>query len=337
MIINMQNFTERGRPLWEELDRELELLSRSSAPQLSLEQVKRMHYLYSRSCADLSEMRTYGVERDVCDYLEALCARAYAELHTLRKRHVVRLNPVEWLTCTFPQTVRRHFQKLLVSTVLTVLGVVMGAALLALDPQSKEVLLPYAHLAITPAERVAREESAERNSYEGRKLSGSVWYMTHNSRVGFVVVASGVTCGVLTFVLLFSNGVLLGAVCFDYIAGGQSLFLTGWLLPHGSVEIPAILLAGQAALILGAALIGGRTRLSLAMRLRQVLPDLATITFGIVLMMAWAGVIEAAFSQYHEPVLPYWFKIAFGVAQLLLVLCFFCLAGRKGGELSDPC
>jgi len=330
MIINMQEFTARGRPLWEELDQMLELISRDAARKLSLEQVKRIHYLYSRSCADLSEMRTYGVERDVCDYLEALCARAYAELHTMQKRHCLRLQPAEWLTCTFPQCVRRHSRKLLLALVLTLLGVVMGAALLALDPQSKEVLLPYAHLAITPAERVAKEEMAERNSYEGRKLSGSVWYMTHNSRVGFVVIASGVTCGVLTFILLFSNGVLLGAVGFDYIAGGESVFLTGWLLPHGSVEIPAILLAGQAGLILGAALIGGRTRLSLAMRLRQALPDLATITLGMVLMMAWAGVIEAAFSQYHEPVLPYAFKIAFGAVQLLLLFWYFGCAGRRG-------
>ncbi|MDD2600273.1 MAG: stage II sporulation protein M, partial [Kiritimatiellae bacterium] len=323
MIINMQKFTAQGRPLWEELEQELQLLGRSTVPKLSLEQVKRLHYLYSRSCADLSELRTYGVERDVCDYLEALCARAYAELHTMPEHRAARFHPVEWLLRTFPRTVRRHSQKLLLSLALTLMGVLMGASLLALDPLSKEVLLPYAHLAITPAERVAKEERATENVYDGRKLSGSIWYMTHNSRVGFVVIASGMTCGVLTFILLFANGVLLGAVCLDYIVGGQALFLTGWLLPHGSVEIPAILLAGQAGLILGAALIGGRTRLSLAMRLRQALPDIVTLMFGVMLMMAWAGVIEAAFSQYHEPVLPYWFKIAFGTVQLLLVLWFF--------------
>ena len=32
----------------------------------------------------------------------------------------------------------------------------------------------------------------------------------------------------------------------DYILAGESVFLLGWLLPHGAIEIPAILLAGQA-------------------------------------------------------------------------------------------
>jgi len=36
----------------------------------------------------------------------------------------------------------------------------------------------------------------------------------------------------------------------DYIRAGQTKFLVGWLLPHGSFEIPAILIAGQAGLIL---------------------------------------------------------------------------------------
>ena len=36
------------------------------------------------------------------------------------------------------------------------------------------------------------------------------------------------------------NGVILGAVMVDYIHAGETLFLTGWLLPHGAIEIPAI-------------------------------------------------------------------------------------------------
>ena len=329
MIINMQEFTEKGKPLWEALDQEISLMASKPSRRLTLQQVRRLHYLYSRTCADLSEMRTYGVERDVCAYLESLCARSYAELHTLEKRSLPHFNPWLWLSCTFPQTVRRHWTKLLVSFVLTVMGVAIGASLMAVDIRSKEVMLPYSHLAITPSERVAKEESEVRDPYEGRKLSGSLWYLTHNTRVSYTVLASGVTCGILTFLLLFSNGVLLGAVCFDYIAGGESVFLTGWLLPHGSVEIPGILIAGQAGLIIAAAMIGGRTRLSLSMRLRRILPDITTLAFGIMLMMGWAGIIEAAFSQYHEPVVPYWVKITFGTIQLLLLTWYFCFAGRK--------
>jgi uncharacterized membrane protein SpoIIM required for sporulation len=41
------------------------------------------------------------------------------------------------------------------------------------------------------------------------------------------------TYGVGTIISLFYNGIILGAVSWDYVTDGQTLFLLGWLLPHG--------------------------------------------------------------------------------------------------------
>ena len=76
------------------------------------------------------------------------------------------------------------------------------------------------------------------------------------------------TWGIGTIIVLFYNGVILGAVAVDYIRAGQTKFLLGWLLPHGVIEIPAILIAGQAGLLLAAALIGRGNRDPLRKRLR---------------------------------------------------------------------
>ena len=73
--------------------------------------------------------------------------------------------------------------------------------------------------------------------------------MTNNIRVTLLAMATGITYGAGTLILLFYNGVILGLVAADYIAGGQGVFLAGWLLPHGSIEIPTILLGGQASFI----------------------------------------------------------------------------------------
>ena len=70
--------------------------------------------------------------------------------------------------------------------------------------------------------------------------------MTHNTQVSIFTLALGMTWGVGTIIMLFYNGVILGAVAVDYIHAGQTKFLLGWLMPHGVVEIPAILIAGQA-------------------------------------------------------------------------------------------
>ena len=80
--------------------------------------------------------------------------------------------------------------------------------------------------------------------------------MTHNTEVSIFTLALGMTWGVGTIIMLFYNGVILGAVAVDYIRAGETKFLLGWLMPHGVVEIPAILIAGQAGLLLASALIG---------------------------------------------------------------------------------
>ena len=137
-----------------------------------------------------------------------------------------------------------------------------------------------------------------------------------------------------TVVVLFYNGVILGAIMLDYLRAGQGVFLAGWLLPHGSIEIPAILLASQAGLSLGGALIGRGRRMPLRTRLQAVRGDVVTLIGGVALMLVWAGLVEAFFSQYHSPVLPYSVKITFGLLELVGLAFFLLRSGTRNSE--DP-
>jgi uncharacterized membrane protein SpoIIM required for sporulation len=152
--------------------------------------------------------------------------------------------------------------------------------------------------------------------------------MTHNIRISILTMAMGMSWGVGTVVLLFYNGVILGAVAADYVHAGQVKFLLGWLLPHGVVEIPAILIAGQAGLVLAFALVGWGNRSPLRARLRIISGDVVTLIFGVGLLLVWAGIVEAFLSQYHEPVLPYSVKITFGLVELVLLVMFLARSGK---------
>jgi hypothetical protein len=44
--------------------------------------------------------------------------------------------------------------------------------------------------------------------------------------------------------------------------------------------------------------------------------------------------VEAFFSQYHEPVLPYSFKITFGLLQLAALAFYLTAAGSRGSDVS---
>jgi uncharacterized membrane protein SpoIIM required for sporulation len=142
-------------------------------------------------------------------------------------------------------------------------------------------------------------------------------------------MALGMTWGLGTLIMLFYNGVILGAVATDYIGAGYATFLVGWLLPHGSVEIPSILLGGQAGFILAGALIGWGGRATRTERLRAIAPDLFAIIAGAAALLVWAGLVEAFVSQYHRPVLPYGLKIGFGVCELAALTFFLNWAGRE--------
>jgi hypothetical protein len=53
--------------------------------------------------------------------------------------------------------------------------------------------------------------------------------------------------------------------------------------------------------------------------------------FGFAVLLIWAGLVEAFLSQYHEPVIPYNLKIAFGMVELILLILFLTKSGRKTG------
>ena len=129
-------------------------------------------------------------------------------------------------------------------------------------------------------------------------------------------------------ILVFYNGVMLGAIAMDYMMAGETTFLVGWLLPHGIIEIPAILVGAQAGFILARALVGREDGRRIGARLRAVADDVATLSGGAALMLVWAGMVEAYLSQYHEPAIPYWLKISFGVVEGGLLVFYYGFSGR---------
>lgn len=335
MIIDLPAFLADEQPLWTELEVFLDRFERSTDEKLSLRDLKRFDYLSRRASSDLAKISSVASEPELVLYLESLVARTYAEVHETR-RHSPGFTLIKWFFGTFPRTVRKHGYALMLSIMITLVGSAMGAAAMYFDADAKDVIMPFSHLAGNPSDRVAAEENREEDRLEGRKTSFSATLMTHNTRVSITAMALGVAYGIGTFILLFYNGVILGAVALDYIVAGESVFLFGWLLPHGVIEIPAILIAGQGGLVLGYAIIGWGTGHSLKTRMRQVTPDVVTLIFGVAIMLVWAGIIEAFFSQYHEPVIPYSLKIGFGVVEFVLLGVFLFRSGLKNNEEATP-
>jgi len=304
-------------------------IEQSPGWSLDLKEAQRLHYLYERAAAALARINTFSSDPDVTRYLEALVARTYGIIHSLDRRRT-RFSPLQWFFGTFPRTFRKHFGAFALACAVTLAGMAFGGIIFVVSPDSKEAMIPamFSHTYQSPSERVAKEETRQHDRMEGRKNSFASTLMANNIRVAIIAAALGFTFGIGTITVLFYNGVILGVVVVDYVVDGQGVFLTGWLLPHGSIEIPAILLGAQAGFLLASAMIGTGARDCLKVRMRQAVPSVVTLIFGAAILLVWAGIIESFFSQYHAPVLPYSLKIAFGILQLALLVVLLGVCGR---------
>ncbi len=325
MILDLDRFVRDGEPLWQALDQQLTHLEKHPYSTIGVPDLERLHALYQRASSDLLRVRALHSEARLRTYLESLVSRAYTAIHGVTEQR--RFSPLSWLLQRFPRAVRRHSGALALSMALFWGGAALGAILLVLLFEDRATLFPFAGLEAKPSERVKRETVERSKQVSAQTGRFSAHLIQNNTRVAIFTFALGMTYGVGPTVLLFSNGVYLGAVAMDYIKDGQTIFLLGWLLPHGVIELPAIILAGQAAFLLTGALLPRGRRSPLAQRLREISPDALAIMGGVAVMLLWAGIVEAFFSQYHEPVIPYAVKIAFGVGQLAALVAFLKLAG----------
>ncbi len=329
MIIDLEKFIREEKPFWSELESLLDRLEKQPDFRMNIDTVKRFHYLYQRASADLAKIMTFSSEKEIRRFLESLVGRSYGEIYETRSEER-RFSPLYWFFSTFPMTFRAHIAAFWVSLMVLLSGAVFGGVSVYADPEAGRILMPYPHLTVTPAERVAEEEQDRGRRLENVKAGFSSFLIVNNTKVSIYALALGMTWGIGTVLILFLNGALLGAVCADYLTAGQGTFLAGWLLPHGSIEIPSILIAGQAGLVLAKAVIGWEGEsLTIGNRLRKISPDLTTLIFGAAVLLVWAGLVEAFFSQYHEPVIPYNAKIGFGIIEFILLCLFLTRSGQR--------
>lgn len=327
MIIDLEKFITSERPCWIELEKALEKLAGDPMQKMSLEELSRFHYLYQRTSADLSRISTFASEPEVRGYLESLIARAYGEISVAGNPVWRAFSPLSWLLISLPRAFRRHMKAFALALCITIAGFAFGGLAVNMDTQAKDIIMPFQNLQLSPAERVKREEEVVKDRLKGVKFTGAAWYMTHNIRVCIFTLGLGMTFGIGTILMLFYNGVVLGAVSVEYAMAGKATFLMAWLMPHGALEIPAILLSGQAGLVLAGALIGWGRSIGLRERLRRVSSDLVTLSAGFSLLLVVAGIMESFVSQYHQPVIPYSVKILIGVVELSMLILFFGMSG----------
>jgi uncharacterized membrane protein SpoIIM required for sporulation len=300
---------------------------------LTLAQSARLAVLYRWGASELLRARQIDRTGARTEYLEGLLRGAYSAVYgPAAQRRAWGMRSL--IVRDFPRLVRAELPLVLLAALFIGLGTASGALVMRYDPAALTVVVPELHQDQTPRERVRQE--AQRETFEaGSSAVFSSFLFTHNIQVTFLVFALGLSCGLGTALVLFWNGIPLGALAAQYLASGQGPFFFAWILPHGVVELSVVAIAGAAGFVIARGLLRPRAR-SRSRALQDEAKRAVQLVLGGMPLLVVAGLVEGSISQLHPPLLPLSFKLTFALALALANFAYLGLAGRGGASELRP-
>lgn len=323
-------FRREREAQWRELEGLVDRVERKGLQSLSSDELHRLPTLYRAALSSLSVARAISLDKNVITYLDGLAARAYFAVYC-RKRHLG-ATAGAFFTTTFPRLVRSMRWALLLAVTLLALGAAAGYALTAAD-SDRYFTFVSEEMASGRTPAASAEELAEVLTDDGGGTAAmltrfAAFLFTHNAKIGLMCFALGFAAGVPVMLILFINGLGLGAMWALYAGHDLGFAFFAWVFPHGVTELLAIALCGAAGLAIGYAVVfpGRQTRLAnLARRGREA----AAVTVGAVLLFFIAALIEGFFRQlvYDTDV-----RVVVVVVTAAAWLAYFTRAGRSPAE-----
>jgi uncharacterized membrane protein SpoIIM required for sporulation len=312
--MNIDRFLIDRQPVWNDLDA---LLERAETTELSRAEMHELVALYRRTCSDLNRARSHTANPEILGHLNQLTGRAYRYIYRAGHAQPVWATFVRLVTREIPAAFRREKNYVLIAALAFLSGAIFGSVAVLVDPANAERVVPAMFFTESPRERVDKiERNEERIENMEKALEFGASLYTHNIRVSFLAFALGALTIVLGIVILFYNGIVLGAIGTLYVLDDVTVFFVAWVGPHGALELPAIIFAGAAGLVMGRALLMPG-HLSRAASVRRVLPSVWRMIIGCMIILIFAGIIEGSFSQFSAKTIPYALKIS--VAALLFL------------------
>lgn len=315
--MNEQRFIEKYGETWDAFENLLQHAeTRTSAVPLD-----DFPSLFRTLCNHLTLARSRGYSAALVERLNPLVERGHAVLYANRSGRWDHI--IDYVAGGYARAVRRDWPTLLVA-----LAVFFGSYFgvlgwLTFQPEwAVHVLGPEMASQMETMYASADEMRAQREADSDIMMFG--FYINNNVGIALRTFGAGVVFGIGSMATLLFNGVILGAASAHVTNVGYGDNFWSFVITHGSFELTAIALAGQAGFKIGFAPIwpGRRRRV-------QALTEEARESFGLVVgfsvMLVIAAFIEAFWSGSHVPNTG---KYVVGTACWLFVIGYFVFAGR---------
>ncbi|MGH9267602.1 MAG: stage II sporulation protein M [Acidimicrobiales bacterium] len=318
--IDIDRFLATNQPVWDRLG-VLVSRGRRGVGRLRAGEIDELVRLYQRASSHLSYVRTSYHDPALTIRLTGLVAAAGSVVYGSRPRALRAVGG--FFTTTFPAAVWGARWFVAASAALFILPALAVGVWIANSPRAVEASAP-------PEVREAYLNESFEDYYSSEPAAQFASKVTTNNiQVAFLAFAAGIAGCVLTGYILVLNGANLGLAGGLFAAAGQQPKFWGLIVPHGLLEVTAVVIAGAAGLRLGWALIdpGDRPR---AAALTEEGRRAFVIVLGIIGAFVVAGLIEGFVTGSGLPTVV---RVGVGVAVEVAFLVYLAGQGRKAGRL----
>ena len=261
--------------------------------------------------SDLAFSQTHYPKSRITLYLNNLASAIHHRIYRNKRERWSRI--VTFWTREMPQIMWHARKELCISFLIFVVSALVGALSQWLDPEFSRLILGKSYVDMT----LQNIENGTPMAVYGSGSEGTMFFgiTINNIMVSFRAFASGLLTSFATGLLLFCNGVMIGAFQTFFAQHGLlwESFLAVWL--HGTIEISAIIVAGAAGIAMGNGWLFPGTYGRLYSFRRGAMKGLK-IVIGTVPLFCVAGFIESFLTRHTE------FPDAFRLTVILLSAIF---------------
>ncbi len=317
-MIREGDFVAQRSPDWARLVQLTDAVR--AARHMPAEEFREFVETYRRVCRDLVTIRTESTNFELATYLNDIVGRAYCYLYEAPRSSLS--EGVRNFLGDAARSVRRNWPFFAASLTIFFAALGFGWYIMAMRRDLSPAVIPPGMQDVVEIWKSGVHPQAS----AAQSLTMWTFYSVNNPMVALLTAAASLASfGLITVKLIWTNGVLLGALMHETATTGKLGFLLSSIAPHGASELTGAIVAGGAGLMMGWAVIspGRLTRVeSIRLKGLEVLP----VILLSVLMMFIAAPIEAYFS--FNPGVPTWLKILFALCAATAWTIFFLGYGR---------
>ncbi|MDH3681260.1 MAG: stage II sporulation protein M [Acidimicrobiia bacterium] len=317
--MDLDRFLASNRPRWDRLA-QLSKRARSRPASLTPGEVDELIGLYEEVSTQLSFARNHYADPSLTNELNMLVANANATIYRRTASPAAGLR--RFFTVSFPAAVWHIRRFVAVATLATLLPVAIVGIWLA----NTEEALAYAAPEAERAAYVEEDFEAYYSSEPAGQFATEV--LINNIQVSFLAFAAGVLLGIGSVFILVYNGANLGVALALFIVAGEQPKFWGLILPHGLLEISAVIIAGAAGMTLGWALVAPGER-SRSGAFTDAARRSVVVILGLMVAFVTAGIIEGFVTPSGLPTVA---RVGVGAAVEAAFVAYVVSFGRRAAE-----